>query len=286
MSLQGPLPECPRAQPFYHGRVMPVVDEVVAATVVAARQNYLVVELREFCRSEGIVPFTELARTRVRSMSTLFAVDQLLALKVLRVDAEHRTVDLSRKQVVPQEGHACLGRYESTRTVMAALEQVPPECHEAAVALLWDLQRRLGDERAAATLLSGGVSREEALSCSVGNAAVAEAVLAACRAAGAARGVTATAEVELSCAAADGVDAIRRAAASASAAAMPLAACVTIVAPPAYAVCVAAPAEGEAVAAVERVLAALQTAMIAACGTFAVLSPARVVNANRDGAEW
>ena len=78
--------------------------------------------LIEYDNMQGMVPFTELSRSRIRSISKHIKVGANEVMAVLRVDKERRYVDLSKKKVAEDERRMCQFRFGRAKTVHGILQ--------------------------------------------------------------------------------------------------------------------------------------------------------------------
>jgi translation initiation factor 2 subunit 1 len=105
----------------YYENEMPDVGSVVMVKVESMEESMCYVRLLEYNNIEGMIPFTELSRRRIRSMSQLAKVGRVLIATVIRVDKEKRYIDLSKKQVTAEERRLCEDRYWKAKTVVGIM---------------------------------------------------------------------------------------------------------------------------------------------------------------------
>lgn len=103
----------------------PEEGEKVWAKVLNVSDTSATVQLLEYSNHEGMIPYTEFTRLRIRSVGKIIKVGRMEAVQVLRVDKEKRYIDLSKKQVTPKEAKKCEERYLKARDVHSIV------CHAA-----------------------------------------------------------------------------------------------------------------------------------------------------------
>lgn len=103
----------------------PAEGEKVWAKVLNVSDTSATVQLLEYGNHEGMIPYTEFTRLRIRSVGKIIKAGRMEAVQVLRVDKEKRYIDLSKKQVTPKEAKKCEERYLKARDVHSIV------CHAA-----------------------------------------------------------------------------------------------------------------------------------------------------------
>jgi translation initiation factor 2 subunit 1 len=109
---------------YYEGE-MPKIGDVVMVKVESMTDTSCYVRLLEYNNIEGMIPYTELSRRRIRSISQLAKVGKLQVAVVIRLDEEKKYIDLSKKQVTTEEKKQCEERYRKSKTVASIM------CHAA-----------------------------------------------------------------------------------------------------------------------------------------------------------
>jgi translation initiation factor 2 subunit 1 len=109
----------------YYENEMPRIGDVVMVKVESMTDTSCYVRLLEYNNIEGMIPYTELSRRRIRSISQLAKVGRLQVAVVIRLDTEKKYIDLSKKQVTAEERRQCEERYRKSKTVASIM------CHAA-----------------------------------------------------------------------------------------------------------------------------------------------------------
>lgn len=80
--------------------------------------------LLEYEHMEGLILSTEVTRKRVKSVRKFIKVGKQETMMVIRVDKEKRYIDLSKKQVQPEEAANAEKFYKKAKMVHNILKQV------------------------------------------------------------------------------------------------------------------------------------------------------------------
>lgn len=110
---------------YLYKEKLPKVGEIVYVKVTQVNDTSATVQLLEYGNSEGIIPYTEVTKRRVRSMGKFIKVGKSEAAQVIRIDEQKGYIDLSKKQVIPAEGEECKARYSKASSVRSVV------CHAA-----------------------------------------------------------------------------------------------------------------------------------------------------------
>uniref|UniRef100_A0A7S1R0L7 S1 motif domain-containing protein n=1 Tax=Neobodo designis TaxID=312471 RepID=A0A7S1R0L7_NEODS len=105
----------------YYENEMPAIGDVVMVKVEKMTDTSCYVRLLEYNNIEGMIPYTELSRRRIRSISQLAKVGRLQIAVVIRLDAEKKYIDLSKKQVTAEERRQCEERFRKSKTVASIM---------------------------------------------------------------------------------------------------------------------------------------------------------------------
>eukprot|EP01129_Flabellula_baltica_P002210 TRINITY_DN12051_c0_g1_i1.p1 TRINITY_DN12051_c0_g1~~TRINITY_DN12051_c0_g1_i1.p1 ORF type:complete len:286 (+),score=93.48 TRINITY_DN12051_c0_g1_i1:27-860(+) len=101
---------------FYQNRV-PEINELVMVRVESIDEMGIICSLLEYNNIEGFLPFSELTRTRMRSVHRHVKIGQKQILSVIRVDAERGFTDLSKKWITGTETEEGTEKYHHGKTV-------------------------------------------------------------------------------------------------------------------------------------------------------------------------
>lgn len=129
---------------FYEAE-MPEIGELVMVKVEKMTDTSCYVRLLEYNHIEGMIPYTELSRRRIRSINQLAKVGRLQVAVVIRLDKEKGYIDLSKKQVTPDERRKCEERYQKGKTVAGIMRHTAQETGKPAIEVMksvaWPLYR-------------------------------------------------------------------------------------------------------------------------------------------------
>ena len=106
---------------------MPKIGDLVMVKVHSMTDTSAYVHLLEFNNIEGMVPFTELSRRRIRSVNQIAKVGKLMVVVVIRVDRGKGYIDLSKKQVTPEERKKCEAKFMKSKKVTQIMQRVAQE---------------------------------------------------------------------------------------------------------------------------------------------------------------
>lgn len=115
----------PSAPVRFYPNEYPEQGEKVWVKVLNVSDTSATVQLLEYSNHEGMIPYTEFTRLRIRSIGKIIKAGRTEAVEVLRVDKEKRYIDLSKKQVTTNEAKKCEERYLKARDVHSIV------CHAA-----------------------------------------------------------------------------------------------------------------------------------------------------------
>ena len=93
--------------------------------VVRLDQASAYVHLLEYNNIEGMIPFAELSRRRIRSLAKYIRVGRLEVVQVLTVDEEKGYIDLSKRKVTPDD-RTLLPAPQSVVEVVLTAAGLPP----------------------------------------------------------------------------------------------------------------------------------------------------------------
>mmetsp|Transcript_7961 Transcript_7961/g.12041 ORF Transcript_7961/g.12041 Transcript_7961/m.12041 type:complete len:304 (-) Transcript_7961:37-948(-) len=106
----------------FYEKALPDVDDLVMVKVKSVGDSSAYVSLIEYDNIEGMVPFTELSRRRIRSISKYIKVGSCEIMAVIRVDKERGYVDLSKKRVSQSDYKECEEKFSRAKTVHSIMQ--------------------------------------------------------------------------------------------------------------------------------------------------------------------
>ncbi|KNH05061.1 translation initiation factor eIF2 alpha subunit [Perkinsela sp. CCAP 1560/4] len=106
----------------FYEKHLPDVDDLVMVKVKSVGDSSAYVSLIEYDNIEGMVPFTELSRRRIRSISKYIKVGSCEIMAVIRVDKDRGYVDLSKKRVSQSDYKECEGKFAHAKTVHGIMQ--------------------------------------------------------------------------------------------------------------------------------------------------------------------
>lgn len=200
--------------PFYE-EPLPKINQVVWVRFTQVHDTSAQVALLEYGKREGIIPYTEVTRRRVRSMGKLIKIGRTEAAQVIRIDTDKGYIDLSKKQVTPTEATACEANYRKGNEVRSIVCHVADECDidpfEAMQKIAYPLYRREPGKHAWNWLYE--LNQTQDVQGILGPLSlpqnVVDSLLVCLKKAMRTKVLTLHAEVEITCFACDGVNAIR-----------------------------------------------------------------------------
>lgn len=217
----------------------PDVDEVVMVYVKSFKRDDpgATAELLEYDGLEGMILTSELSKRRIRSVYKLLPVGSREAVKVLRVDREKGYIDLSKRQADRDEKKECEDRYYRSKTVQSILYKSSRKLDVPLLQLYETVAWPLADVHGHALLGFHEAARKGSVMYDLPGVPKehADVILSYVRRKLAAKAVTLSVEVELSCFQEIGINGIRLAlqkAIDAGSEALPVAA--TVIAAPLY----------------------------------------------------
>jgi translation initiation factor 2 subunit 1 len=108
----------------FYRELWPRKDDIVMVQVKNVSDTGAYVSLLEYNNIEGLITPGELSRRRIRSVNKLTRIGKQEVVTVLRVDKERGFIDLSKKNVVPEEISECELRYNKGKLVHSILRNV------------------------------------------------------------------------------------------------------------------------------------------------------------------
>mmetsp|Transcript_28871 Transcript_28871/g.35539 ORF Transcript_28871/g.35539 Transcript_28871/m.35539 type:complete len:245 (-) Transcript_28871:254-988(-) len=108
----------------FYEQEYPEVDECVIVLVKNIADMGAYVELIEYNNIEGMILLSELSRRRIRSINKLIRVGKMEVAMVMRVDKEKGYIDLSRRRVTPEDVVKCDERYSKGKAVNSIMRNI------------------------------------------------------------------------------------------------------------------------------------------------------------------
>lgn len=108
----------------------PEVDDVVMVRVKSIADMGAYVSLLEYNNIEGMILLSELSRRRIRSITKLIRVGRQEPVVVLRVDKEKGYIDLSKRRVMPDDVTRIEEKYSNSKTVHSIMMHVAKTMHQ------------------------------------------------------------------------------------------------------------------------------------------------------------
>ena len=124
----------------FYENPFPEIESVVMVNVRNIADMGAYVSLMEYNNIEGMILLSELSRRRIRSIHKLIRVNRNEVVMVLRVDKEKGYIDLSKRRVSPEDVAACEDRFNKAKAVHGVLRHVA----ERRKYYLQDLYEKIG----------------------------------------------------------------------------------------------------------------------------------------------
>jgi len=124
----------------FYENPFPEIESVVMVNVRNIADMGAYVSLMEYNNIEGMILLSELSRRRIRSIHKLIRVNRNEVVMVLRVDKEKGYIDLSKRRVSPEDVAACEDRFNKAKAVHGVLRHVA----ERRKYFLQDLYEKIG----------------------------------------------------------------------------------------------------------------------------------------------
>jgi translation initiation factor 2 subunit 1 len=132
---------------FYENQY-PEIESVVMVNVRNIADMGAYVSLLEYNNIEGMILLSELSRRRIRSINKLIRVGRNEVVMVLRVDQEKGYIDLSKRRVTPEDVAACEDRFNKAKAVHGVLRHLADRrglyLEELYKQIGWPLYRKYG----------------------------------------------------------------------------------------------------------------------------------------------
>eukprot|EP00124_Ichthyophonus_hoferi_P000949 Ihof_evm10s41 gene=Ihof_evmTU10s41 len=108
---------------FYENKY-PEVNDIVVVNVRSIADMGAYVSLLEYDNIEGMILLSELSRRRIRSINKLIRVGRNEVVMVVRVDKEKGYIDLSKRRVSREEVGKCEEKFQKAKAVNGILRHV------------------------------------------------------------------------------------------------------------------------------------------------------------------
>ena len=130
----------------YYENDLPQVGEMVHVRYLSLGDNAAYVQLLEYANIQGIITFAELHRGRITSIAHYAPVGKDDYLSVLRLDAEKRYIDLTKKSRKPEDKAAGAQKAQRGREVLNYMCTIADSCQypleELMKKVAWTLDKR------------------------------------------------------------------------------------------------------------------------------------------------
>jgi translation initiation factor 2 subunit 1 len=132
---------------FYEEK-FPEIDSFVMVNVKQIAEMGAYVKLLEYDNIDGMILLSELSRRRIRSIQKLIRVGRNEVVVVLRVDKEKGYIDLSKRRVSPEDIVKCEERYNKSKMVHSIMRHVAEKTNVPLEELYkdigWPLNKKYG----------------------------------------------------------------------------------------------------------------------------------------------
>ncbi|GMT12627.1 hypothetical protein PFISCL1PPCAC_3924, partial [Pristionchus fissidentatus] len=108
----------------FYASQFPEVGDVVKANVTEIARGGAFVQLMEYGKGEGLIPWSELSRRSIRDVDKVIQVGRPEFAVVLRVDKDKGYIDLSKRRINNKERPQYEERFEKAQAVHDILRQV------------------------------------------------------------------------------------------------------------------------------------------------------------------
>lgn len=270
---------------FYKHK-FPETDEVVMVNVRQIAEMGSYVNLLEYNKIEGMILLSELSRRRIRSINKLIRVGRNEVVVVIRVDKEKGYIDLSKRRVSTEEILKCEEKFAKGKTVNSILRhtaevlkmQSDSEFEELYERTAWRFDEKYKKPGYAYEVFKQAVTDPAVLDeCDI-PAEWREILLANIKRRLTPQAVKCRADIEVSCYAYEGIDAIKQALKTGlvlSSEEKPVK--INLIAPPVYVVTSTSLDREEGLKLLETVINAIKTSIEAQKGRFKVKMAPKVV---------
>jgi len=191
----------------------PEADDLVIVQVKLVAEMGAYVTLLEYNGIEGMILLSELSRRRIRSINKLIRVGRTEVVVVLRVDKDKGYIDLSKRRVSAEDIAKCEEKYNKSKAVHSIMRHVSETVKIPLIQLYeqfgWDLYKRFGHAYEAFKLMV--TQADKVLQPYTIREDVKEALLKNIRRRLTPQPIKIRADMEVTCFAYEGIDAIKEA---------------------------------------------------------------------------
>ncbi|MFH4978566.1 hypothetical protein AB6A40_005275 [Gnathostoma spinigerum] len=270
----------------YYADPFPDVEDTVMVNVRSIAEMGAYVSLLEYNNKEGMILLSELSRRRIRSVNKLIRVGRNECVVVIRVDKDKGYIDLSKRRVYAKDLLQCEERFAKAKAVNSILRHVADQLgydsekqlEELYEKTAWYFDRKMKKKAAAYDIFKKAISDPTVLDeCDITND-VREKLLEDIRKRLTPQAVKIRADIEVSCFAYDGIDAVKDAlikGQKCSTDQMPIK--INLIAAPLFVVTTQTLERQEGLDAIHNALNVVQSTIESYQGTFKVVMPPKVV---------
>ncbi|OWF42154.1 eukaryotic translation initiation factor 2 subunit 1-like [Mizuhopecten yessoensis] len=271
---------------FYSNKY-PEMEDVVMVNVQSIAEMGAYVHLLEYNNIEGMILLSELSRRRIRSINKLIRVGRSECVVVIRVDKDKGYIDLSKRRVSQEEVAKCEEKFAKAKAVNSILRHVAELLEYETEEQLEDLYKKTAwyfDDKykkpgSSYEVFKHAVTNPEILDeCEIDDETKAT-LLENIRRRLTPQAVKIRADLEVACTNYEGVDAVKRALKKGlefTTEAMPIK--INLIAPPLYVMTTQTLERSDALALLNKAIAAIKLNIEEAGGVFNVQQQPRVVS--------
>ncbi|VDD90939.1 unnamed protein product [Enterobius vermicularis] len=203
----------------FYANQFPDVEDTVMVNVRQIAEMGAYVSLLEYNNKEGMILLSELSRRRIRSVNKLIRVGRNECVVVIRVDKEKGYIDLSKRRVYSKDLIQCEDRFAKAKAVNSILRHVADqlgyqkeeELEDLYERTAWYFDKKLKKKAAAFDIFKKAISDPSVLNeCDISEE-IRQKLLQDIRKRLTPQAVKIRADIEVSCFAYDGIDAVKEA---------------------------------------------------------------------------
>jgi translation initiation factor 2 subunit 1 len=112
----------------YYEQELPEIGELVHVKYTAMTDNSVYVQLTEYANIQGMITFAELHRGRITAISQHASIGKEDILSVIRLDAEKKYIDLSKRTMTPAEKELGNQKAQRGRDVLNYMCTIADSC--------------------------------------------------------------------------------------------------------------------------------------------------------------